>query len=275
VKDRIRSSDNHHDKQYREDHGADKLMAEFFARNQIPFRVTNCPIFRKFLSVVSCLNSEYMPPGRETLSRNLIPELAAKARESFQKLVNETEDFSFSIELDHWEDLNGNSLLGIIATTNSGQQHLLRLENCSMTGHSHLKIFESIKEAIKDIPAFEINSFVTDNASNCLKARKKIVAEIDSRWIQHRCMAHLLNLIIKRLFTYEDLKECLTRVRKLTGFIRGNQSTSHCRQNTQSTETHRRSLVFLHVSVVYALSFKRGVAKHNNRDAPRRSQTRG
>jgi len=61
-------------------HLADSLLTEFFCRNNIPNLVGNCPTLRQFLKVASNLPSIYVPPGRETLSKVLVPELADSSR---------------------------------------------------------------------------------------------------------------------------------------------------------------------------------------------------
>lgn len=96
----------------------------------------------------------------------------------------------------HWTDVNHRSLLAIVVTAADNSKHLLHLEDVSKEGHSHPEIVSSLKQALEIIPTSKINAIVSDNASNCVSARKTLVGERPfAHLIQHRCIAHWLNLI--------------------------------------------------------------------------------
>lgn len=194
------------------------LMIMCFIEANIPLRAVEMKSFKKW---VKRLNADWMPPSRRDVSGVLIPRLSRKLHEELQVAVNNMAAPSLSIEFDHWQDGNGRSLLGVIATTPAGEKHLLDVRDVSIKGHNSSVIVEDLKDILKDIPDQAINSIISDSAASCKKARSDLVKlENYSHVIQHRCMAHLLNRIEQRIMTKDAaIAEIYTIASKITSFV--------------------------------------------------------
>lgn len=175
------------------------LMVMSFIEANIPLRAVEMRSFKRWMKK---MNTYWVPPSRRELSSVLIPRLSRKLHHEFQAVTLNLSGPSLSIEFDHWQDANGRSLLGVIATTPSGKRHLLDLRDVSEKGHFSSVIIEDLTDILKDIPSQAINSIVSDSASSCKKARAELIKlQNYSHIIQHRCTAHLLNRIEQRVMT--------------------------------------------------------------------------
>ena len=73
-----------------------------------------------------------------------------------------------------------------------------------------------------------INKFaaiVTDNASNCRVARKKIEKIFDHIW-DLRCATHIINLILADLVKLDDIKKVISNCEKITKYFKNSCHSS-------------------------------------------------
>lgn len=197
------------------------LMVMLFIEANIPLRAVEMGSFKKWANK---LKSDWVPPSRRDLSTRLIPRLSRKLHSEFQKIAISLPGPSLSIEFDHWQDVNGRSLLGVIATTPTGARHLLDLRDVSIKGHNSAVIVEDLRNILQEIPSQAINSIVSDSAASCKRARLDFVKlQNYSHVIQHRCLAHLLNRIEQRIMTKNPvISETHAIATKITSLISSN-----------------------------------------------------
>jgi len=137
---------------------------------------------------------EWKCPERHVFSRKYLPALSRVIEDKMGALLKQKGDDFVSVEFDHWSDINGKSILGILLTLNGGDRYLLSLVDVSLEGHSAEKTLPILMKEIRKIPANCINSIVSDSASACKLTRELIVKQPGyQRIIQHRCLAPLLN----------------------------------------------------------------------------------
>lgn len=170
---------------------------------------------------ISRLTDSWTVPRRQDVSTIHIPEISEKFHNKFISSINSGSTTQISIEFDHWKDANGRSFLGVLATCKSGKRHLLDLRDVSLEGHYADVTVEELVEALKDVPKDAINSFVSDAASTCKKARDDLVALPEFKHvIHHRCIAHLMNLVGSRITAKDQILETVTIAGKITKLIR-------------------------------------------------------
>lgn len=176
---------------------------------------------KSFRTFMHRLNRSWIIPCRKDISANYYPYMSEMEQIEFKKKLNQGVVKYISLEFDHWEDANNRSFLGILATCEDGYRHLIDLRDVSLKGHSTSVIVEEVMSALKDIPKNSINSFVSDSASSCKKARQELVSTPHFKHaIQHRCLAHFTNLIGSRLETKNyTVSATIKLVSKIIGFI--------------------------------------------------------
>ena len=169
------------------------------------------------------LNSKWTIPSRQDISALYVPELSESLEKQFKSKLKSTFHSHLSIEFDHWKDKNGRSYLGILATCENGSRHLIDLRDVSLKGHSSDVIVEELADALKDIPKKSLNSIISDSAASCKKARQDIIQREEFRHvIQHRCLAHLLNLIGTRFVEKPCISTIVKPALRLSAMIANN-----------------------------------------------------
>lgn len=165
--------------------------------NNISIKTIESESFRKF---ANDSHRRWIPPSRQELSSIYIPRLSQTLQSKFLSEVKARGRTHLSIEIDGWEDKNNRSLLGVIATDSIGRKHLLDLRDISLKSHTAAVIIEELIGILKPVPTYAINSIVSDSAANYKKAREELVSKEEFQHVvQHRCLAHLFNLIGSKL----------------------------------------------------------------------------
>ena len=87
-----------------------------------------------------------------------------------------------------------------------------------MDSHTGEFLASEISDIIEKIGVDKFSAVVTDNASNCRVARKKVEEKYNHIW-DVRCAAHAINLIAADLVKLNNIKELIRNCGKITGFF--------------------------------------------------------
>lgn len=255
IKERFMNIDKDKDTlSHREKDIRNRRFALIIVKHNIPLRLLDCEDFKSFMT-------DYCRGGplasRAHMMSHYITGLAHEADRKFTKTVMATQDYSISIEFDHWTDHNNRLYLGVVATTGKHTRHLLRLDDVSIDGSSSDNITPSLRKALKAIPAIKINALVSDSASACVRARSLIASEKGyTHLMQHRCIAHWLNLIgsdLCKLPSVSSAKECcneLVRLLSTNSQISAKMSEAGAKKCKRSVATRWYSTVTMFESLL-------------------------
>lgn len=144
------------------------LFTSMVVANNLSLNIVDNLWFKKFISK---LNPKWKIPPSIELTGIYLQHLSKKLTEHFMNALAGAENFTFSIEFDHWSDATRRSLLAIVATMEGGKRFLLYLEDVSSKGHSADAIAGSLIDALSNINTKKLNSLVSDSASSCRAAR--------------------------------------------------------------------------------------------------------
>lgn len=169
------------------------LFARLTVRNNLPLHLLDCKLFKKFIYQI---NPDVKLPGRNLLASQYIGKISAQLQTNFLAAVKNLPEMSLSIEFDHYKDACHRSILGVVATKQDGTKHLLEAQDVSLIGHSAAEIRKSLVNILNIIPRLKINSLISDGVASCEKARSEIIRHPGfGHIIEHRCIAHLINLV--------------------------------------------------------------------------------
>lgn len=186
----------------------------FCVENNIAFKVVESGTLKDFARLVN-----WTPPSRTAVVKTYLYELDRRAKASLSQTLLSPNSLFLSIEFDHAQSSSMRHLLGIVATGNQGERYLLKVQDDSLIGSAAENIKTGVINAIRELPPYTINSFVSDSASSCKKARDLIVEnEAFKHAISHRCLAHLFNLIGKE-FQHERVCPKVNHLIKWAGKI--------------------------------------------------------
>lgn len=181
---------------------------------------------KEFKQFISRLTGSWKIPARQDVTSVYIVEMSEKFHAEFIQSLKMSSLLSLSVEFDHFKDATDRSFLGVMVTGNSGKRYLLDLIDVSLKGHFADVIVEDLVKSLSDIQPKSINSIVSDSASACKKARQDIIKLPEYKHlIQHRCLAHLINLV-GAYMTDEKKNPLLFRfvahATKITNIVRSN-----------------------------------------------------
>jgi hypothetical protein len=94
-----------------------------------------------------------------------------------------------------------------------------------MESHTGEFLASEISEIIEKIGPDKFAAIVTDNASNCRVARKKVEEKYNNIW-DIRCIAHAINLIAADLVKLDDIKNLISNCGKITKFFHNSHQGS-------------------------------------------------
>lgn len=159
---------------------------------------------------------------RRQLCNIFVRGLSKEIAENFRKDV--TKDYTLSIEFDYWKDIRRRSLLGIIATGQEGQRFLVELIDTTGETHSAEATSDWLQKALTTINPNIINSITSESASNCALARSIIIQRSPYKhFINHRCMAHLLNRIGVKFVSCLAMENLMVKASQMTAKISVNE----------------------------------------------------
>lgn len=190
-------------------------LANVMIRKNIPFRLLEDKGFRDLIKEAA---PGWVLVNRKQMSQRLLPNLSSECFKSFR--AEEFREHELSIEFDYWKDYSHRSILGVLATRCDGSRHLIALTDVTGSPHTGRSTFDNLKGALHDIDPRRINSVVSDGASVCNLARSIMVRTKDFRHlIEHKCMAHFLNLIGKKFTESKIMSDTMSDANALTAKI--------------------------------------------------------
>lgn len=195
-----------------------QFFLKFAIENNIPLTSIETNTFKEFISRDL---KKWKKPSRYELSSIYAVTKSRMLQQQFMNELNSNKISKLTIEFDHWSELGGRSILGVIASRADGRKYLLDLIDVSLKGHSSLAIVDDLKTVIESIGPNVVNSIMSDSASSCKKAREDLTS-VDgfAHIIQHRCLAHLFNLIgSKTLSKTPILDQAVKNVSSITSFL--------------------------------------------------------
>jgi len=102
---------------------------------------------------------------------------------------------------------------------------LVALYNYSIDSHTGEFLASEITDIMKRIGINKFAAIVTDNASNCRVARKKIEETFGHIW-DLRCATHIINLILADLVKLDDIKKVISNCGKITKYFKNSYHSS-------------------------------------------------
>jgi len=102
---------------------------------------------------------------------------------------------------------------------------LVALHNYSIDSHTGKFLALKITDIIERIGINKFATIITDNASNCQVARKKIEEIFNNIW-NLRYVAYTINLILADLVKLNDIKKVILNCEKITKYFKNSCHSS-------------------------------------------------
>jgi DNA-binding PucR family transcriptional regulator len=164
---------------------------------------------------VKALNPSYQLPGRNAISKNMIPALYEHCLNAVQEKMDSVK--SACITTDCWISRNVDSYLAVTAhyITEDFSLNSVLIGFSLITGsHTSENLAENEEHDRKFKLSNKILIAVTDNASNI----KKAINSHHLQWKHFGCYAHTLNLIVQD--SLEDVQELVNKLKTIVAHFK-------------------------------------------------------
>lgn len=138
---------------------------------------------------------------------------------------------AMSVEFDH-ADLGSKPVSAIILTFQCENKYLIALDGSSISGKTE-SIMNSLKTRSFQALKIKINAFISYYASSCKRARDGTCQSSEyNHCDSHRCIAHLLNLVIKMIKGDAQIYEIVKRAKTATEILSERKDLQRLLQNS-------------------------------------------
>ena len=169
-------------------------LIDMIADCNLPFSVVERNSVKKLLVLLNAAWEEHHPSKYEVRNKLLdlrLFEVNECIIEYFRNM-----DFSLTLAIDGWNTTTGSHIIGASLSTCADDKFLY--ENFKLPGSEDgietAKLFERILHFFEKKVGKKIQCVITDNASQCSKARRLLTHRYPDI-LMHYCMAHQINLI--------------------------------------------------------------------------------
>lgn len=177
----------------------DRALARFIFGCNIALRVVESIHLKEF---ISCLNSNYVPPSRTTLSKSLLDKVYTETMNDRIQCLKDTESV---LLIDGWKNSSANTK-NVVCCIYNEHKKLFFLESYDLTEVSEtaMALEEIVNKAVtlaKEVYCTTIYAVISDNASAMIAMGRSV-----NLW-HSTCNSHSGNLLAKSLVDNEFAKK--------------------------------------------------------------------
>ena len=147
---------------------------------------------REFKQTCSDLRPGYAPPSRYKIGNDILENVYIV---ELGKCKDKLKNMAVSVDLDGWSNTHNEPIICLTATTEDGENYLIKTIDTTGTSHTSENLIEIAIEAIEYAELTfncKVRSFVTDNAANMTKMKDTLLT---NNIITYGCAAHFANLL--------------------------------------------------------------------------------
>lgn len=194
---------------------ADRLLAVFFYRTGISFRLADSSSFKAFISIINPSYAESMPSSK-MLSGSLLDKSYTNEAAKLHNLLEHSTNLT--LISDGWTNVNGEHIVNYSVKAPGNKPLFKSSENTSGIVQTGKAIAEAICKVLEELGPEKFSCVVTDNASVMRAAWKEIEARFP-HISANGCAAHGLNLLIKDLLSAPVHEKTIQESAKVIKFV--------------------------------------------------------
>ena len=191
--------------------------------HNLPFTLAESRVFHEFVRSINPCADVFLPSS--AACRKILLRQVDDGKLLIKKIGNESKvnDYTVSVAVDSWTSVSNESILGLVMTCGKlTYPDSVNLGLRSETGSELARIMESWiidNNNYLNVHGAEIGCVVTDDAANCVKARRILALRFPNICFR-KCLAHQVNLIVKDTLTIlgldkvDLLKDAVTTIRR-------------------------------------------------------------
>lgn len=194
---------------------ADRLLALFFYRTGISFRLADSESFKEFVSKINPSYAEAMPSAK-MLSGSLLDKSYSSEAEKLSNILESSSNLT--LISDGWTNVNGEHIVNYSVKAPGSKPLFKCSSNTSGIIQTGKAIADAICKVLEELGVEKFCCVVTDNASVMRAAWREIEARFP-HISANGCAAHGLNLLIKDLLAVPENQKTISESSKIIKFI--------------------------------------------------------
>ncbi|OVA02017.1 zinc finger protein [Macleaya cordata] len=196
---------------------ADMAVAKFMYDAGIPFSAANSLYFQQMADAIAAVGPGYKMPSYHSLRGDLLNRSAQELGDLCQELRKSWEVTGCSVMADKWTYRTGCTVLNFFVYCSKGTIFLKSVDASEISKYSEalLNLFDSI---VQEVGPKNIVHFITDTTPN-YKAAGKMLMDKYKTFFWSACGAHCIDLMLEELGKMDEVKEGLTKAKKVCQFI--------------------------------------------------------
>ncbi|CAN1262274.1 hypothetical protein LINPERPRIM_LOCUS11215, partial [Linum perenne] len=196
---------------------ADRAIARWFYEQCFQLSAIDSPVFPSVVEAIIRAGPGYKGPSYYALRTTLLQDIKQECRLVVENLRNHWKEVGCTIMADGWTDKRHRSFINFLVYCPMGTC-FVKSGDSSGTVKTADNLFKMFASVIEWVGPEHVVHVVTDNASNYVKAGKKITQHYKNIY-WNPCVAHTMNLIMKDICALPHVSTLAKKASKVTIFV--------------------------------------------------------
>ncbi|KAL6583185.1 hypothetical protein OROMI_005263 [Orobanche minor] len=196
-----------------------RRVGRFIYSAALPFNVVNDPYWLPMIDGIAEYGKGFKPPTMHELRTWVLKAEVDDINIIYEDHKKAWKTYGCTIMLDGWTDQKQRALMNFLVNSPAGTFFIKSVDVSDSIKNGEL-IFKYLDEVIDEVGENNVIQIITDNASNCKNAGKRIMEARKSLWWTP-CAAHCIDLMLEDIAKLKIFEEAIENAKKVVKFIYG------------------------------------------------------
>ncbi|KAL6569780.1 hypothetical protein OROMI_014294 [Orobanche minor] len=194
-------------------------VGRFIYSAALPFNVVNDPYWLPMIDGIAEYGKGFKPPTMHELRTWVLKAEVDDINIIYEDHKKAWKTYGCPIMSDGWTDQKQRALMNFLVNSPAGTFFIKSVDVSDSIKNGEL-IFKYLDEVIDEVGEDNVIQIITDNASNCKNAGKRIMEARKSLWWTP-CAAHCIDLMLEDIAKLKIFEEAIENAKKVVKFIYG------------------------------------------------------
>ncbi|KAL6534805.1 hypothetical protein OROGR_013480 [Orobanche gracilis] len=196
-----------------------RRVGRFIYSVALPFNVVNDPYWLPMIDGIAEYGKGFKPPYMHELRTWVLKAKVDDINIIYEDHKKAWKTYGCTIISDGWTDQKQRALMNFLVNSPAGTFFIKSVDVSDSIKNGEL-IFKYLDEVIDEVGEDNVIQIVTDNASNCKNAGRRIMEARKSLWWTP-CAAHCIDLMLEDIAKLKIFEEAIENAKKVVKFIYG------------------------------------------------------
>ncbi|XP_042460162.1 uncharacterized protein LOC122043620 [Zingiber officinale] len=196
-----------------------RRIGRFIYSAALPFNVVNDPYWLPMVEGIAEYGRGFKPPSMHELRTWILKGVVDGINLIYEEHKKAWKKYGCTIMSDGWTDGKNRSLINFLVNSPAGTFFLKSIDASDSIKNGEL-IFKYLNDVVDEVGEENVIQIVTDNASNCIKAGKKIMETRHRIWWTP-CAAHCIDLMLEDIAKLKIFSDTIEHAKMVVKFLYG------------------------------------------------------